>query len=118
MHKIRPLWRFIFFFILIICVTVSANNINGTYRGFFTFAIYAAATITWVYLCFAVKYVDPLRGIYEKILENDENGQPGSGINIGTGAPVSGAADPEVVAALKDISDSLEKISRNTAARK
>lgn len=60
MDQIRPLWRILIAFVLF--SFASGNSYNMGYdggRGYLVFCIWVAAFITWVVMCFKIKYISP-----------------------------------------------------------
>lgn len=72
MEKVRPLWRFIIGFALLMNLVVSSSMFNMQQESFMSFAVSVAAMVTWVYLCIRYRYVDPLRAMYELEIQRDE----------------------------------------------
>ena len=65
MEKIRPFWRIVIGLFLFMMVVYSSNMMNMGIGNPLLFPFYGAALVTWIYVCIRVKYVDPVRAIYE-----------------------------------------------------
>lgn len=65
MEKIRPFWRIVIGLFLFMMVVYSSNMMNMGIGNPLLFPFYCAALVTWIYVCIRVKYVDPVRAIYE-----------------------------------------------------
>ena len=69
MEKIRPFWRIIIGLFLFTQVVYASSMMNMGRGNPLLFPFYGAALVTWIYLCIRVKYVDPVRALYELELE-------------------------------------------------
>lgn len=59
MESLRPRWRFIIGFAIWLFLMNAITSIYESWSGFFVFAFWTAAFVTWIALCFRIKYVDP-----------------------------------------------------------
>lgn len=59
MESLRPRWRFIIGFAMLLFFMNAVQRMYDSWSGFFVFAFWGAAFVTWVVLCLRIKYVDP-----------------------------------------------------------
>ena len=59
MESLRPRWRFIIGFAILLFFMNAVQRMYDSWSGFFVFAFWGAAFVTWVVLCLRIKYVDP-----------------------------------------------------------
>lgn len=72
MEKIKPLWRIIIGFFLFSWWVYVSNEMVMQLVSYPVWVFWTAAFVTWIYLCFRVKYIDPIRGLYELELERQQ----------------------------------------------
>lgn len=71
MNKIRPLWRVVVGVILLLFYVPSSSTYFMGQGTFFGWAFFTALILTWVILSIFTPYDDPVRGIYEHMVEKE-----------------------------------------------
>ena len=65
MERLHPVWRILISLIWLCVFVYQTNMMSMGMMDSFKWSISGAAFATWIYLCFKVKYVDPLRVLME-----------------------------------------------------
>ena len=71
MSKIKPFWRIVIGFLLLLAVVYSSNMLSfgGSFVGF---AVWVAGLIVYIYFAIKVPYDDPLRSMRDLIAQQNE----------------------------------------------
>lgn len=71
MNKIRPLWRVVVGVIMLLFYVPSSSTYFMGQGTFYGWAFFTALFLTWIILSIFTPYDDPVRGIYEHMVETE-----------------------------------------------
>lgn len=71
MNKIRPLWRVVVGVIMLMFYIPSSSTFFMGQGTFYGWAFFTALILTWIILSVFTPYDDPVRGIYEHMVETE-----------------------------------------------
>ena len=76
MSKIKPFWRIVIGLLLLFNVVMTSNRMAMQEGGFFAFAFWVAALVTFVVFAIRVPYDDPLRSMRDLLAQQQAEQKP------------------------------------------